>query len=286
VLVQGKRGTPNYKVHVIQDKDESEWIKVEDSHEALITYDDFLAVKTMLSRDTRSVASDSESNIFSVFIFCADCGQPMIRKVVPSKNKKYLYYVCSSHKRHEGCSAHSISCKEVESAVMGAIKTQVSTILDISRTLEYISTMPSSDRIVFNYEKQIEKLTEEITYCRKMKLRTYEDLSSGVIDKSEYADFRKQYTAMIDEKQEALVRIKREMKDTTINGDTERVWVSLFKQYENIQELSRRVLMSLIDKIFIYEKHGIEVSFRYGDEFSRVMEYINSYELPMAAGEV
>jgi hypothetical protein len=169
---------------------------------------------------------------------------------------------------------------------MGAIKTQVSTILDISRTLEYISTMPSSDRIVFNYEKQIEKLTEEITYCRKMKLRTYEDLSSGVIDKSEYADFRKQYTAMIDEKQEALVRIKREMKDTTINGDTERVWVSLFKQYENIQELSRRVLMSLIDKIFIYEKHGIEVSFRYGDEFSRVMEYINSYELPMAAGEV
>lgn len=286
VLVQGKRGTPNYKVHVIQDKDESEWIKVEDSHEALITYDDFLAVKTMLSRDTRSVSSDSESNIFSGFIFCADCGQPMIRKVVPSKNKKYLYYVCSSHKRHEGCSAHSISCKEVENAVMGAIKTQVSTILDISRTLEYISTMPSSDRIVFNYEKQIEKLTEEIVYCRKMKLRTYEDLSNGVIDKSEYADFRKQYTAMIDEKQETLVRIKREMKDTTINGDTERVWVSLFKQYENIQELSRRVLMSLIDKIFIYEKHGIEVSFRYGDEFSRVMEYINSYELPMAAGEV
>ena len=130
----------------------------------------------------------------------------------------------------------------------------------VSRTLEYISTMPSSDRIVFNYEKQIEKLTEEITYCRKMKLRTYEDLSSGVIDKSEYADFRKQYTAMIDEKNATLERVRREKKDASVSGDTERAWVTLFRRYEGIDALTRRALMALVDKVFIYEKHGVEVA--------------------------
>lgn len=193
-LVQGKRGTPNYKVHVVQNRDESEWIRVEDAHEALITYDDFVVVNTMLSGDTRSCSGDNETNLFSGFLFCADCGQPMNRKVVPSHNKKYLYYVCSSHKRHEGCSAHSISSKEVEKAVLGAVKTQIAGVLDLDRTLDYISRMPASDRVMFNYEAQIEKLTEEIEHCRKMKLRTYEDLTGGIIDKKEYADFREQYT--------------------------------------------------------------------------------------------
>ena len=29
VLAQGKRGTPNYKVRIVQPKDEAEWVKVE-----------------------------------------------------------------------------------------------------------------------------------------------------------------------------------------------------------------------------------------------------------------
>ena len=48
VLAQGKRGTPNYKVRVVQPKDEIEWVKVEGAHEALVSYEDFMAVKTMM----------------------------------------------------------------------------------------------------------------------------------------------------------------------------------------------------------------------------------------------
>ena len=53
VLAQGKRGTPNYKVRVVKSKDESEWVKVENAHEALVSYEDFMAVKVMMQRDIR-----------------------------------------------------------------------------------------------------------------------------------------------------------------------------------------------------------------------------------------
>ena len=41
-LTQGKRGTPNHKVHDIRLKDEADWIHAEASHEALISPDDFM----------------------------------------------------------------------------------------------------------------------------------------------------------------------------------------------------------------------------------------------------
>ena len=37
VLIQGKSGTPNYKVKKVMPKDEEEWIRVEDSHPSIIT---------------------------------------------------------------------------------------------------------------------------------------------------------------------------------------------------------------------------------------------------------
>lgn len=74
-----------------------------------------------------------------------------------------------------------------------------------------------------------------------------------MINKKENADFRNQYTTMLDEKYAALERVRREKKDASVTGDTERAWVTLFRKYEGVEALTRRVLMALVDKVFIYE---------------------------------
>ncbi|MBR0462383.1 MAG: recombinase family protein [Erysipelotrichaceae bacterium] len=277
MMVQGKQSTPNYKVHELKDIDESDWIRVENTHEAIISYDDFMAVKTMLGRDMRSSTDDSNANVFSGFVFCGDCGQPMIRKVVPAGKKKYYYYVCSSNKRKEGCSTHSISVKELENAVFNAVKDYVTHVLDLDDAIAYINNLPSADRTVFNYEAQIIKIEEEIERFQKMKLRLYEDLSDGVINKKEYMDFRNQYTRLIEDRESALDRVKKESRDCKSAGNGERAWVAVFREYENIDEINRRVLMSLVDRICIYEDHRVEVFFRYRDEFLASLEYLNSF---------
>lgn len=274
VLTQGKRGTPNYKVHDIQTRDEEDWIRVEGANEPLVSYDDFVSVKNMLERDTRATGDSSEKNILSGFVFCADCGQPMIRKIIPSKGKKYYYYVCSSYKRHEGCFAHSISTSEVEKAVLCAIRSQIECVLDISETLGYLDKISVDDRSVFNYEGQIGQLCEEIEHYKKMKIRLYEDIASGVIDKKEYSEFKEQYSRMIDEKNAVLERVRKESKYSALNHDAERVWIALFREYQNIDSLNRRALMALIDKIYIHENHALEVSFRYGDEYKILSDLV------------
>ena len=282
VLAQGKRGTPNYKVRVVQSKDEAEWVKVENAHEALVSYEDFMAVKAMMKRDMRCAPDQDEAHLFSGFLFCGDCQQSMIRKTVPSKTKKYIYYVCSTNKHSRSCSPHSISAKEVEEKVFTAIHDQIELVINLEKALELIERLPSQSRKAFNYEAQITKLEEEIDRYQKLKLRLYEDLSDGIIDKSEYFDFRNSYTRIIEEKQEALLRVKKEMKQTVTTGTTERNWVTLFKQHENIEELNRRVLMALVDRIIIHENHAIEIVFKYKDEYQQTLEYVLGYSEELA----
>ena len=158
-----------------------------------------------------------------------------------------------------------------------AIHDQIALVVNLEKALEMIERLPSQNRKAFNYEAQIAKLEEEIERYQKLKLRLYEDLSDGSIDKSEYFEFRNSYTKIIEEKQEALLRVKKEMKLAVASGATERYWVTLFKQYENIEELNRRVLMALVDRILIYEDHAIEIVFKYKDEYQQTLEYVLGY---------
>jgi len=277
VLAQGKRGRPNHKVHTVKKKDETEWIRVEHAHEALVSYEDFMAVREMMKRDTRCAPEQGETYLFAGFLFCADCGQSMLRKTVPSGKKKYVYFICSSSKHSHVCTSHSISAREMEETVLRAVHDQIELVLHLDRALAAIAALPSQNHQVFNYEAQITKLEEEIERYRKLKLRLYEDLSDGVIDKAEYSDFRNRYTAIIEEKQEAFQRVKKEMQEAVTTGTTEKNWVRIFKQYENIEELNRRVLMSLVDRILIHENHAVEIVFKYRDEYQSALEYALRY---------
>ena len=186
VLAQGKRGTPNHKVKTVRAKDESEWIKVENAHEAIISYDDFTAVAEILKRDTRCSAEKSEAAIFSGFIFCGDCKSSMVKKTVPSGKKKYVYYVCSTNRLTHDCRPHGISEKELEEKVIHAVHDQIELVLNLEKAMKIIEDLPLQNRKVFSYEAQIEKLGEEIERYQKLKLRLYEDFADGVVNKAEY----------------------------------------------------------------------------------------------------
>lgn len=45
----------------------------------------------------------------------------------------------------------------------------------------------------------------------------------------------------------------------------------------HIEELNRRVLMALVDRILIYEDHAIEIVFKYKDEYQQTLEYVLGY---------
>ena len=79
-LIQNKANTLSYKDKrkVLLPKDK--WIKVENTHEAIIDVDTYNRVQELQKVRRREVKDTEPNGIFSGLIFCADCGHAMARK--------------------------------------------------------------------------------------------------------------------------------------------------------------------------------------------------------------
>lgn len=151
VLIQGKVSTPNYKVKKFMEKDESEWIRMEQSHEAIIDGDTFRVTQEILKKDIRRGPDRGKVYPLSGFLMCADCGQNMIRKSAVSGGRKYFYYVCSGHKARNGCKPHSIREEELFQGVLTAMQGHIKVVADMKRMLETLQALPEGQRNVVNY---------------------------------------------------------------------------------------------------------------------------------------
>ena len=59
------------------------------------------------------------------------------------------------------------------------------------------------------------------------------------------------------------------------NGvDKEHPALVAFMRYQNIDRLTRDILVELVDHIKVYENGNISIRFKFADEFRKILEYI------------
>ena len=69
-LVQGKQGTPHYKIKQMEQRPASEWVRVPDAHKALIARQDFELVQRIKGLDTRTSPNEDTVYLFSGILIC------------------------------------------------------------------------------------------------------------------------------------------------------------------------------------------------------------------------
>ncbi len=276
-LAQHKRGTPNHKVKKEVDYEREDWIVVRDNHEPIVNEIDFHTVQLLLQRDVRTAPGGDTVPLFSGFVFCGDCGRCLVRKTVPSGGKKYYYLVCSTNKAGKGCSAHTFSESKLTKIIFRLVSDHIQQICEVEKVLDYIAAMPEQQRRIFNYDAQLTKLNEEIERYQDLKLNLYGDMSDGVISKEEYLEFRSGYDRKIADRQKAIASLSEEREQAVDSNDRHIRWIELFKQYENITELERTVIVNLIERIVIYDTKHIEIVFRYQDQLNTALQYIERF---------
>lgn len=283
VLVQGKCSTPNYKIKKMFQKDKSEWIRVEDSHEAVVSRTEFDDVQELLKKDIRSAPDEETVYPFSGYVKCADCGQNMVRKKYRSGGKEYAYFICSTRKAGKGCSTHCIRADFLECAVLETVRRQVEAVADLQRMTEILDSLPECKRNVFNYDAQVVKLKEEIERNENFRLKLYENLQEGLIGQDEYFLFKKSYTDKIQSAEAAIRAVEEERKQAVERNRENLKWMDAFRKYQNLEALDRKAVVDLIEEILVFEDKRIEVRFRYGAEYEKLMSRIPAgTELRMA----
>ena len=283
-LVQGRQSTPNHKVKKSIRKDKGDWVRVEKNHEPVVSERDFAVVQKLLGMDTRTAPDREGVYLLSGIAVCGDCGAPMVRKVSSVNGKRYCYYICSGHKAGGSCGPHRIPVQALEDAVFVLLKRHIGCILDLERVLEYAGTVPFRDLDVRKLEERREKLLGEAERCRELRMMLYEDMKDGVITKEDYVELHAAYEARGKEAQEAAGKAEREIRAVLEGHEDKYRWISYFKEYRDIGELTRNVVVALISEVRVYDRENIEVVFDFADQYRQALEYVEGRECPGPEG--
>ena len=270
-VVQGKCTTPNYKIKKRIHKDESEWIRVENTHEAIIPRAEFELVQSLLLRDTRVSPEKAEVFPLAGMVFCADCGEPMVRKTITSNGRKYIYYVCSGNKKDKThCWSHSISEKRLTGSVLELVKTFVGKAMALSDAIETVNKTTGMKPDIVKYENRILKLREEAENCHVRKKNLYEDFKDGILTREEYSMLRNQYQKQIDDIEESIASLETERDCILANGSGRQEWIEKLKAFDGITSLDRNLITFLIERIDVIDGNTLQVTYRFENEIAEL----------------
>ena len=272
-MAQGRNRVKSYKIHKIEAVPEEDWIVVQNTHEAIIDRETFEKVKGLLKRDTRTAPKQKQLYLFSGFLRCADCGRAMSR--IASK-ELYVYYQCGTYKSlsKKACTMHSIKSTRLEAATLYAIQQQVHLAVSYSAIVSQINVAPLKKSQSVRLNELIAAKEKEHAKIMRYKQSLYQDWKDGLITHSDYRHMSEDYERQNEAISEVIASLKKE-RDELENGiDTENPFLATFRKYENIDKLTREILIELVDVIKVYEGGDISIKFKFADELRRITEYI------------
>ena len=276
VMIQGKRTTPNYKTKTVVTKAESEWLRVEGTHEAIISVRDFELVQELLKDDTHCRAGDVTVPVYAGRIYCGDCGAAAVRKTVSYAGRRYVYYVCNANKHDKTvCSRHSIREDVLNQVIYQTVRHQIDLLLDVGKALRQFENLSWEKHKLKQLDASIEIQEEAVRKNNTLRLGIYEDLRAGLLDRSEYESLKKELAERIDEATAAIEKLNKEKREILDGVSKQQSWVEQFRQYENVTELTRPMVIHLIERINIFEDSNIEIVFRHRNQIEEILQFIS-----------
>ena len=285
-MVQGKNRKINYKVKQSRPVDETNWIRVQETHDAIIPKPIFEIVQRLTELDTRTAPTSDSVYTLSGFLRCGDCGQNMIRRTVVKKDKPYNYYYCSTYKRGDGCTSHNISEAKLMTNVLAVVQHQIRLLVEADRILSAIDELPTQNLGVKSVDTQIAALEAEIERYKDLKSKVYKDMTDGIVSRDEFKDINTRFTDKINSAKTAQEELIAKREKLLSRENNSRPWMETFREYRNVSELDRKMIASLIASIVVYDTDTVEIHFHYEDEIQEMLEMASSLCEEFAEREV
>lgn len=273
-LIQGKTEKINYKLKKSVEKPREEWVKVENTHEPVVSEDNFLIVQNLLKTDSRISPVTEKNSLFAGMLFCGDCGEQMIRRVNRYKDTQKVYYICSTKNRGDGCTRHSIEEEKLKKLIIEPIRRYANCFLEEKRIFEKSLELETNFESIVRYDTEIARLKEEQDKYYALCSGLYEDLRQEIITKEEFERLHGEFKRKAAEFEEAQKKQEMMIKELFRNGVMSAGRLKTMQDCSELKEIDRHTLCSMVKEIIVYENHRIEIEFYYMDHY-RVMSEVN-----------
>ena len=269
-LIQNQTGSRSYKDGTMIYKPESEWIRHEALHEAIISpevWDEVQAInreRTLLSADN----APPKPFLFTGKLVCADCKAPLQgnRETQRRKNgtsKKYVSYFCSRYTAsgYGACSRHTIYEMTLTELVLNEIRAHAEALeLDEAAMLDRLQaqrTAADAERLE-SVRQEIGKLRHRVYELEQMTAKLYEDKVCGSISAASFAVLLEKTEQERRQRTDRLDTLLAEVREYEQSAADIQSWAAVVRKHLHIRELDRETVDELIDRIEVGEKTVVD----------------------------
>lgn len=268
-VVQNKFSNLSYKDKKHVRQPEEEWIRVADMHEPVIDADTFQKVQERQKLRVKEVKSGGAASVFSGMLFCAECKRAMVRMYERRGEHKFTGYCCKTYKTlgKRECSRHAVNDSRLQEAVLRAVQKEAGRILT-SEDIRYLGRIQYAGDAEKNYKLQADHLKKEIERRERYRKKTYQNYLDDVISREEYLSYAKEYKADIQslkDKCKCLEERREEENRKACEYDT---WVERFRDYINVDKLTREMVLELIDRIEVHEDGSVRLFYKFRNPYA------------------
>lgn len=263
-VVIRKFDKPSYKLSYRKAIPLEELELIPDAHEAIISKEDFeQAQQIRKERRVPYFDRNKETHKYVGLLFCGKCKTAMRKRYLASHNR-YDGYMCGFHQKmgQNYCELNHITFEKLDELVVFAINQQLKQMRSDFKNLksQIEQHKPEMDRKIARLEAKMERNTG---YQKK----AYEQFMDDVLTKEEYLELKQMYGNENKQYQKELKKLKNTEQEqmAAVKGTVK--WLENFSQRKlTVKQLTREVLVGLIDRIYVYPNQKTDIYFKFASE--------------------
>lgn len=239
-------------------KDKSEWLRVENTHEAIISKEDFEKVQQMIDVRRRSQKEVKDTQIFAGLVKCADCGWSLGYSINKSVKVPFHYFKCSRYSSmgKNLCTNHYIRYDTLYAYILSRLQYwEAQAQMDEDKLLKKLRTATDkeSGNIRKKQENDLKRAIKRKAELDGLFARLYEDYVSEKITEYNFNMLSEKYQIEQAELEEKIKTLGDILNTARKNESNAEKWLDLIKQYSDISELTAPLLNALIEKIVVHQ---------------------------------
>ena len=262
-MVQNVQTKLSYKSQKKVALNKEAWIIVENTHEPLASKEVFNKVQSNVKRKQKT-QTDREKRLFENLIYCLECGNTLT--VTYRKNHDYWTVNCNRYSRNPRrhlCYPHFMPYDKLEEALLSTIKSTCKKYLDEI-------DVKSLARLINDKNTSKESTTEEINFLNK-KIKEYnakidmlyDDKFKGNISEDTYKRLSRETEILLNQSKSRIEELQAVDKKKKESSKEMRNYEDKIKELINLDNPSRELLQSIIDKIVIDKDRNIEIYYKF-----------------------
>ena len=181
----------------------------------------------------------------------------------------YRYYKCSTKRKQGKCTNHTIRIDKLENVVLAYLQKMIELAVEYDKVMEQVNRNRKTQH-EDSVQKALDAHIKEREKCQKAMLDLYPDWKADIITKDEYLMLKANLSEKIAKLDEMIEKLNLSQNNA---AQPQNDFVEHFKQYGNIDRLTRPMLTELIDSILIHENNRITIKVKFMDALEQVLSF-------------